>query len=267
MGYNHLDFLLNLPINTSFFNHLPFFFMRNENTFGTRLENARALVGLFAGMPAYSAHVPELDPTAFAQLLADAEQAQRSFADLQNQLAVLRNKRKKIMQGDELTLGIMANLRNIRAAVTATFGKKSLELEKTTELTNKIRGYRPTKLTELDPTTNEVVETGSISRSNASYGSVSHTFATLVQLLASFGARYQPTATHLQINVLQNISNELSAENTNTQVALANSSIQKNKRDEAFQVLSQRFLLIKAHILASFGAKSAEYKNIKRLSV
>ena len=133
--------------------------MPSEKTFGTRLENARALVGFFTGMPAYSAHVPELEPTAFAQLLSDTEQAHQNYLAAQNQLAILRDKRQKILQGDAQTLGLLPNLRNIRAAVVATFGKDSLQTEKVTELTNKMRSQRIAKNTTTDPLTNETTTT------------------------------------------------------------------------------------------------------------
>lgn len=241
--------------------------MSNEKTFGTRLENARALVGLFAGMPSYTAHVPELDPTAFAQLVVEADTAHSSFLDLQHQLAVWRDKRKKILHGDAQNAGLLANLRNVRAAVLATFGKGSLQVVKVSELTTKMRSRSPvkTKKSSLDPS--EPTQTNSISRNTTSYGSIAQNFAALVQLLASFGARYQPASTHLQVATLQTISNELNAENTNTQIALAAAQIQKNRRDTAFATLSERFALIKAHILATYGAKSPEYKNALRLKI
>jgi hypothetical protein len=152
-------------------------------------------------------------------------------------------------------------------------------IENMTSLNRKVQGKRasaketpktPTTLTtegapNQDPNTKPVVQ---ISSSQLSYDSILDTFDKQVKLLGSITA-YNPNETELTVGNLQNLYNQLKAENAavvNTATQLSNARLNRNQvmYDPETGIVATA-MDVKNYVKSLFGATNASYKQISSL--
>jgi hypothetical protein len=232
-----------------------------ESSFGARLGKARELLIFIQGFQGYSPPRLEENPEHLNQLVEGVSNLNQQVANTLEGYREVTNERQGIFR--ESPDSVIRILTQVRAAVEAQYGKKSVQSRDLVAIIRKIRG---TKITKAPKTLETEQQIASVSVSQLSYGSLTQSFGDLISTMNQFNG-FQSSNQSLTI---QGLADKLTAMQTlNNAVAtyVQALSVFRSQRITNYDDLKDRVQRIKAYVKAQYGPKSQEYNLIKGIKV
>lgn len=229
-----------------------------EKTFGSRLANAQKLATHLATFTDYAPATPDCALDAYNALITDMTSTNSALASALADFSASADDRKQLFSNGPDSM--IKRLAPIAAYLKALYGKESKEVEIVTALINKLRGEKTDKFKTDD--------SGDwVSRSQRSYGSMTHNFSALIDTLSTFGATYAPSSDKIKIPKLTELLTALNDANDTVTHKYGILKTHQDKRVEQYDTLSERTGRIKDTIKSIYSPTSSEYKLIKGLKI
>jgi hypothetical protein len=149
----------------------------------------------------------------------------------------------------------------IRGAVSALFGKNSVEMQQIDVLADKIRGNKLIRIAATD-----TVDEHTISQSEKSYGSSTQYFKDLVTTLQTFPT-YDPSRVELKVANLLTFIGQLDALNSQANTSFQLMKAAKATRRDIYTELNDRTQRIKSYVKSQYGTSSQEFILIKGIKI
>ncbi len=232
-----------------------------EASLGNRLRQAQDLLQYIQKFPNYSPPRVEEQVEQFGDLLQQITTTNSQVALNKDIYSLAVDRRVQAFKGSENSL--MKLVTKIRGAVEAQYGKQSKAFQL---INNQVKVIRNTKVAKPPQNPDNEKESGTVSRSQRSYGSLTQAFRNLVQILQSL-PDYNPSNPILKIEELQKFSNQLNALNDEVAEKVHTLKAARSVRNLLYGQLKERVKRIKAYIKAQYGMQSKEYELVRGLRV
>lgn len=228
----------------------------NENTFGTRINNAEALLLHLKSFDKYAPMNPQETVENLDKMIADLREINNQEAAKLQTYTLAVDIRQKYLRGDEDSLKKL--ITPVIAYVRAAYGKESREASSINAQISKIRGTKTTK-----PKANPDEKTNSTSQQ--SYNSLTQAFADLLASLEVLSPVYNPPHEAVQLPKLKEKLSTI--QQANNQIITVTGELNKlrKQRDDSYTLLKVSCLRVKEAIKSLYGTGSTEYALVKGL--
>jgi hypothetical protein len=230
----------------------------SENTFGTRINNAKTLLTSLQTFQNYQPSNPDDSIAEIQNIIDDLSVSYEDEAKNAHLYTAAADTRQKAFSTKET--GIKAITTFIVASLRAQYGKDSLQVTSLNELINKTRGTNRSA-----PKTDDGSK--QVSTSQRSYASTTQNFADIISSLSVLSPAYAPVNPNVTIEKLKKILTEAQESNQAVQLAELQLKQAREKRDKLYTELNIRTQRIKESVKAIYGTKSTEYAAIKGLKI
>lgn len=230
----------------------------SEVTFGSRLQNAEQLLTHLQSFTGYAPPATDQSPEHLQTLVTGMRTLNTEAARGTQAYSAAVDHRQKRFQKD--SDGLAKIVTPIAAAVRAAFGRDSKESADIAAMITKTRSKKMKKGSNAP-------DTKSISQSEHSYGSLTQTFANIIDTLESYGARYAPANDSIKIISLKRMLRDLIEANTAVTAAFGSLKQTKDDRAALYKTLSALGPHIKDAVKSQYGANSSEHALIKGLKL
>jgi hypothetical protein len=248
-------------LSYTFLNKTPYFIMAkkiSENTFGTRLNNAKSLLISLSAFPNYQTSNPDDSPTELQKVIEALSAAYEDEAKSTHAYKAAVDARRNIFSDKEND--IKTTVTSVIACIRAQYGKDSLQVASLNELANKTRGYNKSA-----PKTDDGAK--QVSTSQRSYASITQGFADIIASVSVFTPAYTPTNPNVSIEKLKKILEEAQESNQAVQLSEVRLKQARELRDKLYADLNVRTQRVKENVKAIYGTKSTQYAAIKGLRI
>jgi hypothetical protein len=232
-----------------------------ESSFGARLGKARELLIFIQGFQGYNPPRLEENPEHLNQLVEGVSNLNQQVANTLEGYREVTNERQGIFR--ESPDSVIRILTQVRAAVEAQYGKKSVQSRDLVAIIRKIRG---TKITKAPKTLETDQQIASVSVSQLSYGSLTQSFGDLISTMNQFNG-FQSSNQSLTIQGLTDKLTTMQTLNNAVATNVQALSVFRSQRITNYDDLKDRVQRIKAYVKAQYGPKSQEYNLIKGIKV
>ena len=230
----------------------------SENSFGKRLDNAKALATHIQSFGNYTELNVELSLASLNGKITELSNNNTEVATKLQSYSIAVDAKQKIFTKEpnsiiKIVTPVIANVRSI-------FGKNSKEAQNVSNLVTKIRGIKVAK-----PSVGATTE--NMSQSERSYGTILQTFSDLIATLDTLGTNYSPANAECSATELKQKRDLASQINTNSIQEFGQLKIARESRIVKYEQLSMLCQRFKETVKAQYGTQSTEYKLVKGLKI
>lgn len=231
----------------------------SEKTFGTRIANAKALVGYLSTFTAYIAPSPEQEITNLQLLIDkidDANQAEATALQTYYDKTDLRQKAYHLAPDS-----LVKTLPLITGAVRAQYGKDSRQYQSIAAYIKLIRGDNQAQRASKTP------DEKRISHAQTSFASLTQHISDMQRALAALSPAYNPVNASINSAGIANLLSRLIDTNSPVTTAIANLKTARASRNTLYDSLNAHCQRVKDAVKAQFGLRSTEYSLLKGLTI
>lgn len=229
-----------------------------ETTFADiygRAQQLQSAISTF--QPPFLPTDPELSPASFAAFLGTVDVFNAKAGD-----------RRGTYSASSLGRAALVKEIKARALRAMSYLKSNVAWKKYTNSLkptyDKLRGYPAPKTPTPSVPPENAVAKKKISTGQQSYSDIEGLFAKFYTSLTKVPG-YAPAATEITLGALNQLDLDLKAANDNMATQSAELAVLIKDRAEAYELLRERTLAIKAAVSAQYGNRSSEYVSIKGL--
>lgn len=229
-----------------------------ERTFADILGRAQQLSSAIASFqPPFAPADLDLNPASFAAFLDSVDVANAKVADRRTSYAT------KALGRVDLVKEVKA-----RAQRALSYLKSNVAWKRHTESIKptyeKLRGYRTAKTVVPSEPPADAEEKRKIKTGQQSFADIEGLFAKFYVSLTKVPG-YAPTTPEISLLAMNQLDQDLKTLNDDLAGVAAEMAVVIKDRAEAYRVLHDRALAIKAAVSAQYGIRSSEYASIKGL--